>query len=124
MLMQRGTNTGSVTSSCTTQQPPGVVTHMPRPEEAAGHRPDPPLTKRTFLTTSRSLGYHSKSIAKRRKAEAKGGTGQGKRSKVSKQELEKRKPWGQTGQCKKRLREGSKNNENLCFQGYEVQKAC
>lgn len=48
-----------------------------------------PLTNRTFLTRSRSLGYHSKSIA-REEGRGKGGGG----AKVSRQELEKGKNQG------------------------------
>lgn len=69
---------------------------MPRPRR----RPatvQAPLTNRTFLTTSRSLGYHSKSIA-REDGRGKGGK---VRAKVSKQELDKGKTRGQTSQCRK-----------------------
>lgn len=69
---------------------------MPRPRR----RPatvQAPLTNRTFLTTSRSLGYHSKSIA-REEGRGKGGK---VRAKVSKQELEKGKTRDQTSQCSK-----------------------
>lgn len=66
---------------------------MPRPRR----RPatvQAPLTNRTFLTTSRSLGYHSTSIA-REEGRGKGGK---VRAKVSRQEGKTR---GQTSQCRK-----------------------
>lgn len=69
--------------------------HMLRPRR----RPatvQAPLTNRTFLTTSRSLGYHSKSIA-REEGRGKGGK---VRAKVSKQELYKGKTRDQTSQCR------------------------
>lgn len=56
-------------TSCTTQVNLGV-THARPPEEASRKVLDP-LTNREFLTTSRSLGYPSKSIA-REEAKAKG----------------------------------------------------
>lgn len=78
-----------MTSTCTTRQPPGGVTDA-TPEEAL-YSPGP-LTNREFLTTSRSLGYHSKTIA-REEAEAKG-------AKVrARKELEKEKQG--SNKCKK-----------------------
>ena len=76
---------------------------MPRPRR----RPatvQAPLTNRTFLTTSRSLGYHSKSIA-RKEGRGKGGK---VRAKVSKEELEKREKPGLKQVSAVRLRDGSK----------------
>lgn len=71
----------------------GVETHA---KARGGGQPataQAPLTNRTFLTTSRSLGYHSTSIAREgRGAEAKGRgrEGGGKvRAKVSRRELDK-----------------------------------
>lgn len=72
-----------------------------------------PLTNRTFLTTSRSLGYHSTSIAREgRGAEAKGkgreGGGKG-RAKVSRQELDKgERGQGSNKSSADRLRDGGK----------------
>lgn len=74
---------------------------MPRPRG----RPatvQAPLTNRTFLTTSRSLGYRSTSVARERKAEAEGGE---VRAKVSKQRKEKP---GVKQDSAVRLRDGSK----------------
>lgn len=85
----------------------GVETHA---KARGGGQPataQAPLTNRTFLTTSRSLGYHSTSIAREGGAEAKerGREGGGKvRAKVSRQELDKggrEKNRGQTSQVQK-----------------------
>ncbi|KAK5883208.1 hypothetical protein CesoFtcFv8_019566 [Champsocephalus esox] len=53
-----------------------------------------PLTNRTFLTTSRSLGYPSKSIAQRGST---GGRGQGK----GQQELDQRENQGSNKSVRK-----------------------
>lgn len=77
---------------------------MPRPRRrpATVHGP---LTNRTFLTTSRSLGYHSKSIA-REEGRGKGGK---VRAKVSKQELDKRKNQGSNKSVQKGYEMEAKN---------------
>lgn len=80
---------------------------MPRPRRRPAAA-QAPLTNRTFLTTSRSLGYLSKSIA--RKGE------QRQRGKVSRQEVDN-KTRGQTSA--ERLQDGGKEWK-LVIQGYNL----
>ena len=77
---------------------------MPRPRR----RPatvQAPLTNRTFLTTSRSLGYHSKSIA-REEGRGKGGK---VRAEVSREELDKEKTKGSNKSVQKDYEMEAKN---------------
>lgn len=82
----------------------GDTCPAPRRRPAAGQAP---LTNRTFLTTSRSLGYHSKSIAREEEAEAEEGTGQGKGQQTG---IRERKTRAQTSQCREvtRWKQGMK----------------
>lgn len=74
---------------------------MPRPPAVQA-----PLTNRTFLTTSRSRGYRSKSVA-REGGRGKGGGGEGE---VSRQELDNgEKPGLKTSQCRKGYEMGAEN---------------
>lgn len=116
---------GEAESSCATQTPPwegdvgGVRTHA---KVWGGGQPataQAPLTNRTFLTTSRSLGWHSASIAREEEQrQKKGGREEGKGSgaKVSRQELDK----GKKNKWKK-------HNTNWgvkqfgCGEGYEME---
>lgn len=101
LIQEKGTIQGGVwLSSCTTQKPPGAVTHATRRPATV----QAPLTNRTFLTTSRSLGYHSKSIA-REEGRGRGGRGQGKGQQTG---IRERKKPGVKQVSAERLRDGSK----------------
>lgn len=106
---------GEAESSCATQTPPwggadvgGVGTHA---KVRGGGQPataQAPLTNRTFLTTSRSLGWHSASIAREEGQRQKKGGREGRKgsgAKVSRQELDKGKK-----EMKKITQTGGSNN--------------